>query len=114
TTQHFSLSDDQHSEIDKLYNAKLTEEKILQGEFTSILGKHAIALTEEEVPGKLKSIYQEHYEVDISEIQRTGSSFEGSIKKVYTGMVKFFCKAGFQEDIAKTASHELLEICGSS
>lgn len=114
TSQHFSLSDEQHSEIDKLYNATITEEKILQGEFASILGKHAIALNEEEVLEKLKSIYQEHYEVDISEIQRTGNSFEGSIKKVYTGMVKFFCKAGFQEDKARTASHELLEVCGSS
>ena len=110
----YELSQTTHEEIKKIFDQTNALEGLLKNTIEDFLIKNGIHNKSDELINILFEAYKENYKVDIDEITLATSSFQSSIRKVYTQVIRFFKTNNLSEEKAKSLTKELLVICSNS
>jgi len=110
----YSLSTDKCSQIEGINDRILVEENQLEKEIQHFIGENKLNCTSYELVEFLKQIHTENYQIDIEEVNQTGSSFSASLKKSFIDLQKFIESKGVGTLSAQKISKELLEKCSEN
>lgn len=111
---HYSLSDEKCSQIEDINDRIILEENQVEKEIQNFISENNLECTSSELVEFLKQIHTENYQIDIEEINQTGSSFSASLRRSFSDLQRFIESKGKQPENALEISKELLEKCAEN
>lgn len=111
---HYTLSREKCSQIEDINDKIVLEENQLEKEIQDFISKNNLDCTSSELVNFLKQVHTENYQIDIEEINKTGSSFSASLKKSYSDLYRFIEIKGGDPMRAQQIAKELLEKCSEN
>ncbi len=110
----YCLSENKSSEIEEINDKIVLEENQLDKEIQGFISKHNLNCTSAELVQLLKDIHTENYQIDIEEINQTGSSFSASLKRSFNDLKRFIRSKGIKQDEAQQIAKKLLDKCSEN
>lgn len=111
---YYRLSDEKCSQIEDINDRIVLEENQVEKEIQDFISKNNLECTSSELVEFLKQIHTENYQIDIEEINQTGSSFSASLRRSFSDLQRFFESKGKEPEKALEISKTLLERCAEN
>lgn len=110
----YSLSSAKCAQIEEINDRIVLEENQLEKEIQEFISKHNLNCKSAELVQHLKDVHTENYQIDIEEINQTGSSFSASLKRSFNDLQKFIRSKGADLKDVQHIAKELLERCSEN
>ena len=110
--KYFMLSDEKRDAIEQIYEVVSCQESELNDTIDQFIVEHNINCHVNDLVNAILKLYNENYNIDVSEVVSSTNNYSNSIKNIYNELVRLLEKKGCNNasDIAK----ELLNICGKN
>ncbi|MDP1814623.1 MAG: hypothetical protein Q8K92_09275 [Leadbetterella sp.] len=102
------------NEIQELLDAALAQESVLKMELEACLLKYDLATESKYIVEFIYKSFQANYDADLEELSKGMNNTNGSVKRVYSSLIKFLNGKLKSQNLAEAVSREILNICTQS